>query len=526
MNDPKNTDATNEVLLSRSDISLTSSAKDDDDVFKPGSPSKNKVVDCGHSKGCSAGSGSTCLDGYEGTLCAVCSPGYGRGLGYCSPCESRVRSVVLLVFSVGCFVILISVAVVRSLKTPTAARTRSAAFASHAFVMIKVFSNHFSLLSPLVISATFAQLHSTASGGTRTLSHFGDLSLSQTNFVTCLFREFNAIVQLICVVCAVPALIVIELIVSKATGVAGSISQVAACVVQLLYMTLVSSSAALLQYDEIVFYDETAYVTESSPQALITLSPLLSDRSIDRETNGMGFVLGWLVLLIVGIGAPLFFVAGFNAQLRSQSRGVLLNRFRFLTSNFRPECWYWEAVVATRKTLGVLCVSALYKYPLTQLQMYGLVLTVYLVANDKVRPALRDVMHTAERLSCGSALVLINTLLLGVTPGMTPLILSTPAVSAVIISTQVIAAIGIMFALWRDVEAQLSTNPTRRQNRRKSGSQSVNSSDVDLESTFLGEPPTTTTTTSEEEEESFHDTSSIVSEDRGERVYREIKQSE
>lgn len=417
------------------------------------------LIDCGSSKGCSAGSGSTCLDGYTGTFCAVCSPGYGRSFGHCSACDSPTANIVLFVLTAIMFMVLLSYAVVTSLRKKSKSNsTRFAAVKNYAFVVIKVFSNHLSLISPLLATASFGQLHPAASKSTRMQSHFADLSSLQINFVGCLYPTFDAASQLLFIVIAVPSLVLIEMLVTRLTGTPGSVAQVSASVIQLLYMTVVSSAAAVLQYEELKFYDESAYaINSTNSPVLFTLRPLIADPRIDRESSDSGYILGWLALCIGGVGAPLLFVCAFRAQLRVVSPDVLSAKFRFVTSNFKQERWFWEACLACRKALGVMCVTVLFQYPVIQLQVYQLLIAVYIVAHEICRPALSNNMHHAERLSCGSAILFINVLLFGTSLGWTPSVLSTAPIAAAIIGIQLVSAAGLIVALWREIDSQWKT---------------------------------------------------------------------
>jgi hypothetical protein len=318
----------------------------------------------------------------------------------------------------------------------------------NAVVAIRILSNHCSVSVPLVHMAIFAYLHSSAQSATHAQASFGAVPLGSLNPLRCMIPSWSVFSSLLCVVAALPFLILVEVVVAAVVQRRREAVVVIVCVTQLMYMTLLSHAAVMLPHDSMDFYSLTSYLNASVhqtplPGVLLTLDTLHSDRTIEWGENRGGVLLSVAVLVIVGVGAPVAFVA--LHHLHRDSRQQL----RFLTLKYRPERWYWEAVVAIRKGLSVGVTAALFQYDYSQLQCYILVLATYLIAHEKAAPQTSPYLLLAERLSCGSAIATSNFMLFLF--GIDAAYLGTVAAAVVVVVLQVAALITVLYATYLEL---------------------------------------------------------------------------
>ena len=117
------------------------------------------------------------------------------------------------------------------------------------------------------------------------------LSLMRVNVVRCLFAPygFNANTQLALSVAALGGLTGLEIVLVKYLLRRGGKVAAAVAVAQLLFMTIITHAAQLLQYDHFAFHDMTAYLLDPSGAAgsavVKDMHPLVTDRTIDRGDN-------------------------------------------------------------------------------------------------------------------------------------------------------------------------------------------------------------------------------------------------
>ena len=403
------------------------------------------LYDCesGGSKGCAVGSdGTVCRAGYEGPLCAVCSAGYGLSPFGCSACAPTWVNVILLVLG---FVVLIAVftfAVLLSTTKSEQPTTLIGALKKSGATSVKILSNHFSLMVPMA-SAARAVLTTSGSSAIDVQATICVLNVAQLNAVPCLIPAFTAAEQLVSAVVALVALIAFEAAVAKwLAHREHDLVAVVACVVQLLYMTLIGNAAGMLQFDSMTFYPLQDVVQHTASGPSVIFSTLKTDRRLNRSDSASIIIFAWCVLGFFGLGAPLAFVVAHKFQSSEDSA----RNFHFLTANFRPSSWFWEAVVAIRKALGIACFSlASSGYPTAvQLHIYQLVLVLYLFVFEQVQPTSRNLTF-AERVSCWGAIV-TSTLLL-VASATTTVVQQSPVLGGFVAAVQAASLFGVVYCL-------------------------------------------------------------------------------
>ena len=428
------------------------------------------------SKGCDAqgGDGTKCIAGYTGPLCSVCLPDYGSsGNGKCSSCLPFGLNIVLVVIAGLVGLLLVTVAVYRSTMSErddiplelSVSRTHVSDTVSRwtlarrrAWLLIKLVMNHFSLASPLAATIAAQSLSESAFFIVKAQGEASGPSLVQFNFVSCLVPDLTANGQLVGVLIIVGPLVILEHAVVKriaefaddepddsSASLSVTVAAVAACVLQLFYMAIVTSAASVLQYDEFVFYNQTAFLLDSEhlTQPLAYLRPMTNDRRLDYASNTSYYILGWCSLVIIGIGVPSLFVM-YYVQLRRKDPTLVLaqEQLCFLVKNFRPTVWYWEAVIMLRKVVSLAVVASLRSFPVAQVQAYILVIAVYLAWHSHASPNLTRNAALVEGVSCMSAIATANVLLF-TTASSNWMTSSGPSI--VILVVQIVSLVAIVF---------------------------------------------------------------------------------
>jgi hypothetical protein len=309
-------------------------------------------------------------------------------------------------------------------------------------------SNHFSLSVPITAMALFQQLHPVAQRAVHAQAAPSGVSLHQFNVFTCLFPDIDANHMLLLWLAALAVLPLLEAVFVKYVLHRGGKIASTVCVVQLLFMSVNTHAARLLQYEHFTFYNMTqVLVLPGSPgEPWADIRPMLTDRRIDRSSNGAFIALAALTLVVVGVGFPGLFVAVYRRM--PEARRV---KFTYVTRNY--SVWYWEAVVCLRKTLSVLVVAALFDAPMNQALLYVLVIQLYLALHYRLNPMRSTWLSRADRVSCLAAIGTGVALLVGAGFSDTPLTspqLSSWWCSAAIVALQVLGLGGVTYCLGKE----------------------------------------------------------------------------
>ena len=394
-----------------------------------------------------SGSGSICASGYSGPACDVCSEGFGNSFGSCEMCWSRTVNIIVLVLACLVGLLVLTVAVVQSCKEKGTVRGLRGELLSSAAMGIRLLSNHFSLSGPIVNMALFRKLHRAARSAVHAQATPGSLPLMRMNVLRCLFdsRLFNANSQLALSAFSIWILTCLEVILVKYLLKRGGKIAATVCVVQLLFMTIITHSAQLLQYDHFTFYNMTSFLLDPSAPGPIAkeMQPLVTDRTIDRSENAAFIAFALLTIGAVGIGLPLVFVIVYR-RIGLERR----DEFRYLTRKYRPETWYWEAVIALRKAASTFIVCSLFAYPVNQAYGYVVVITIYLFGHEHFSPVTSPWLLLSDRVSCAAAVATTSVLL--VADGYDAAILGSEWPTVVIIALQVSSLSCVAYAHFRE----------------------------------------------------------------------------
>ena len=414
-------------------------------------------VPCGASHGClSGGFGDTCIEGYQGVLCSVCSTelNFGRSINECVTCYSRFVNYCLL--ALGCIggLSLVTYIVFRS-TSPRRNRTMLSLVRSNASMALKLYLNHLSLLAPLTNTAVFELLHQ----GSATTMHAQAtpvmLPLLRFSTFSCLFPSISGIHEAAIIVALCPALILLQLFLQKLVLRSDlSLPSIVTCVVQLLYMPVVSHAIRLLRYETYSFYDTHAYlVGNASAVPVVTIETLASDRNVMRDgSTDLVKSLAWAVLFVFGIVAP----AGFCLVYRVIGRAKSEMAFGFLTRNFSQSAWYWEAVICCRKILTAACVATLFSIPEVQFQLFMTVIVGYMGFHEYFSPHRSRQLAAAERISCISSYLTANLLLLCYS--WSPDVLKSTALAVGIIVLQAVVLLALTYAIALEMRVQFEAS--------------------------------------------------------------------
>ena len=156
-----------------------------------------------------------------------------------------------------------------------------------------------------------------------------------------------------------------------------------------------------------------------------------------------------LTIGAVGAGLPLTFVLVYR-RVDAEYRA----KFRYLTKKYRPEVWFWEAVIALRKAASTVLVCALFAYPVNQVYGYIAVITLYLFGHEGWSPVTSPLLLLSDRVSCAAAIATANVLLVADGNGSAAL-----GSGAVIVALQVVSVSCVIYAHVRET---LRASPTLR----------------------------------------------------------------
>ena len=410
--------------------------------------------------------GNECAEGYVNPMCAVCDDGYGRSLSSCESCwpawaNTLVLSLILL-FGLGA----LTLAVVKSTAPPN---SDPPGLMSHAFLVVKLLSNYFSLCGVLMYCAAANALASAAKTTLGFQQSASSTSLLTTNYFACLFPDATANAQFVLVVTAVPVLVALECILLRVLRGRWAVAATATCVLQLLYATVSSMSIILLRYDTIQFYDAANYLSPPPTgltEPIVTLRLLGADRRITFDTSSTYYAMAWGVALVNGIGVPAVCITAYrHFRKQDATESVAQHELQFLVKNYTVRRWYWEIVIMLRKFASLAAVVALGAYPVAQLQAFIAVIVAYTVANEQFTPHRSPYYMAAERCVCLGAVGTANVLLfaLAISSGdiqtlhTTSAELSSWATAAVIVVISCASFTGLIVAIWRELAMRQSS---------------------------------------------------------------------
>ena len=184
-------------------------------------------------------------------------------------------------------------------------------------------------------------------------------------------------------------------------------------VLRIIHPSLIGYSAALIPCNKYEFFNIKTWTTQpagvSLPPPDATVFVLASDRSISCESFKHWIAVGWVVLIVVGIGIPAFCAGVFALVKKLRGEERTLKAFDFLVGNFRPMTWYWESALMVREVVGFLILSVLTDSSF-QLVALNAFFIAWISLHSRSVPYLTDALNRAEYFSVGAAFVTLNLL--------------------------------------------------------------------------------------------------------------------
>jgi hypothetical protein len=398
------------------------------------------LVRCPVSAGCRQQSptvpraGSECSEGYGGPLCGACDSGYGRdSANECVVCSPPAWNAVILAAGAAA---LLAVATLVSLSTVDD-DSHSADLPAHATDGLQR-----SISAAQIIAVSFSRQNRllAATSAKKIQSHMGlyalvgrlallnnrqtsfkvlqtiqqlasQLSIRSISFVSCLFPGFSVVTQFQVLLVVVPAVLLLEVGVVRVVKKQWAVFSVIGALCTLMYDMIINIALLLVPIDTYTFYDVTQFsVNRTFAVPLETLEVLSMDLGVPSDTSSTQSwrVAALVFLAVFGVGFPALLAGVIRHFLRTGRDRLVHDTFGFLTSTYRPECWFWEQVIALRKLALACVVVGLMAYPLAQAQGMLVVLLTYIVLMEAVVPYASTFMHTAERCTCGGAVLLVN----------------------------------------------------------------------------------------------------------------------
>ena len=423
------------------------------------------------SRGCFAAEellriGNECAAGYAGPLCGICIDGYGRtGTGDCTPCFSTASNIsVVILAAVFSFCVVTYVAV-------AATRTEHQDKDSSPLVLlgqqaVKLLTNHFSLFAVLVNTHIAASMRSEVLTILVVQQTATSPSPTQNSFVSCLFPHLTANDVFLVVLAVVLLLIAVEILIVRLARQQWAVASVSAAVLQLTYLEVIGSSSRLLHHVPMTFYQSTPYMAGnwSSTSIVDRLSRdvLVADVRVDFSANMAYYISAWLVLVVFGVGVPIWFCGVFIHLSRAYSTEIASQKLKFLVDNYKPTRWYWESVVAARKGLSVALIAALASYPVLQLQAVMVLFTGYLMGEEHFDPFLSSRRHAAECTSYAASLFTCNAMLAAYTIGDSTFSIAV-SVLMIVVQVTAIAVFGcVLFLDYCDAKEGSKRGASRR----------------------------------------------------------------
>ena len=355
--------------------------------------------------------GFECSSGYEGPLCGQCADGDGRsGTAQCARCApTAVNSAVVALMCVIAFGVVTFSSVVGAAAAGTKAKSRWRDVGMYA---VRLFTNHFSLFGILAHTEVAASISETVRQSLLAQNAACTPSPTQSSFFGCLAPHWTVNDVFLLAMSAVPALVAVDAIIARARHGRWALMAVSSVVLQLTYVQVMQVAAKLLRRRTMTFFESTPYlVNGTSANATAHYDLLESDVRINFGENTTYFASAWLVLILCGLGIPLWFIAAYWITRRRESSEAAQAKLRFLVKNYREECWFWESVVAARKGLSIMIVGALATYPVVQVQAISILYTLYLGLLEKYRPHSSSSRTMAERASYAAAIFTSNAML-------------------------------------------------------------------------------------------------------------------
>ena len=406
--------------------------------------------------------GSTCAAGYQGPLCSLCEPGYGKsGATNCVECPPSWQSI-SAVSAIG--VAVFGAVIVWTIMTLRKAETTDVS------VIMRTIVNHMQATGEL---GQFSQefdpfvqglfdIQSSGSGvsvgGLQSLDCV--LKEAKTNY-SAIFYTYMALpgvaVFIGLVVTAVVRILKLKPVITEKLRaevledikIIGPHSKMGIllekypiymvlittlCVTMFtLYQTLITQSTKVLQCTE--------YIIGQAPDGTLTKQQYLDlDLSIKCDSSGNHqFTTPALMFTVIyGFGIPLMFICGHmyvNSRIQKPELTKLM--FMFLSGGYKESFWFWQAVIMIRK-FALVCVAVFITND--ELQSFCAVwfMSLALVLQVWLNPAEKDEHNLVEAMSLMIITVTLNLSLLYFWKGL-------PAIGKTILTTAILVlTIGAM----------------------------------------------------------------------------------
>ena len=336
---------------------------------------------CPFEESCKGGLNSRCENGYEGTICGVCSSGYYKQLQTCMQCPSKRWTVGQLVITAAILMIVVAFLVWKSKRRQEKHRRRN--LMDGFFSKLKIVIGFYQVTHGVLDVFSYIKWP----GSMEVVSKYSgilQLNLLQIAPIHCLFSGFR--VDALGDLCLIMA---INIGVICAFGIAYSIRRV--IILKRQGIDDVEKSIEISQTKEVLyrnlfFFLYVTYLSTSSKTASVlpfACRPLCRDENeeicdaylkVDYSVKCQGTKYNHLLTVAYIATAYIFALptASFIALWRK--RRTMLNAgdidtpvgkemiagLHFLFENYQTRSWYWELVEMTRKvilTSGLILVG-------------------------------------------------------------------------------------------------------------------------------------------------------------------------
>ena len=338
-----------------------------------------------------------CAEGYEGNLCAVCSPGYSlSGFNKCFKCPSLSTNIPLI--SVAIFFGLILLALVIFLAVRGANRPHS-----HISIYIKLFINYMQMNSLIAtMNISWPSYIRSYLGAQQML---GDVQLHLFS-VSCLLQDIDissVYLSRLTLILILPAVLIVLAV--------GTCLLLAACKVTSSVMNKAVTSAVVTLFVLHLTITKTLFSAFSCIEVLPGQYWLSADLSI--RCWGKLHIEKVVIMVLPGLilwcfGLPILcFIALLRVRnsLASTPTGL---QFSFLYKGYTSGHFYWEFVILFHKT-ALICTSVFFSLVSTPAQALSVlaVLLIYFILQICIKPFSHQKYHTLELKSLLTSLTTV-----------------------------------------------------------------------------------------------------------------------
>jgi hypothetical protein len=208
------------------------------------------------------------------------------------------------------------------------------------------------------------------------------------------------------------ALLLLEFVVVRALSKRWEFVSICASMLNLFYLTVVTSGATLLRGRHLQFHSTADYLLHGAKSAsVLEYRVLHADVRVPFSTSSRFYAGAWTACIAMGLGFPVWFVAVFRWLRQQHSVAHARKKLNFLVSDMKDDCWFWEAVVLARKGLSVIFVHSLADFPYIQVQCLSLLYCSYYTLHDVVDPFANPARRLVERMSYIAGFIVCNIVL-------------------------------------------------------------------------------------------------------------------